>query len=111
MEENIKLKNAAYQSAEFKVSWEEFQKKLKEFPYKKGDLVFDCFTGSGTTAISCKELERHFLGCEINPDYVKIIRKRLSQTLVGDFNPPTEESLISVTLSKIQKIGGQDGKM
>ena len=63
---------------------------------KKGDLVFDCFAGSGTTAISCKELERKFLGCEINPEYVKIIRKRLTQTSVGDFNPLNEESLISV---------------
>ena len=67
---------------------------LKLIPFEKEDFVVDA--GSGTTAISCKELERQFLGCEINPEYVKIIRKRLTQTSVRDFNPLNEESLISV---------------
>ena len=62
----------------------------------KGNLIFDPFAGSGTTLIASKELNRIPLGCEINPEYVNIIRKRLTQTSVGDFNPLNEESLISV---------------
>ncbi len=45
---------------------------------KEGDLVLDCFTGSGTTAVACKELGRHFIGIEINPDYCKIAKRRLA---------------------------------
>lgn len=31
---------------------------------KEGDTVLDCFLGSGTTAVACKELARHFIGIE-----------------------------------------------
>ena len=34
-----------------------------------GDTVLDTFLGSGTTAISCKKLQRCCKGCEINPEY------------------------------------------
>jgi site-specific DNA-methyltransferase (adenine-specific)/modification methylase len=40
-------------------------------------LVFDPFLGSGTTAVAAKKLGRHFIGCEINPDYCKIAERRL----------------------------------
>ena len=43
---------------------------------KKGDIVLDPFMGSGTTAISCKFLDRHFIGFELNPEYIKIGNKR-----------------------------------
>ena len=44
------------------------------------DLVLDPFLGSGTTAVACKELGRHFIGIEINPEYCKIAEHRLAQT-------------------------------
>lgn len=40
-------------------------------------VVFDPFLGSGTSAIAAKKLGRHFIGCEINPDYCKIAEQRL----------------------------------
>lgn len=43
----------------------------------KDDLVLDPFMGSGTTAVACAELQRKFIGFESNPDYIKIIGKRL----------------------------------
>lgn len=43
----------------------------------EGDLVLDCFMGIGTTAVACKKLNRNFIGCEINPEYVKIANERL----------------------------------
>jgi site-specific DNA-methyltransferase (adenine-specific) len=34
---------------------------------KPGDLVVDPFLGGGTTAVACAELDRRFIGCEIDP--------------------------------------------
>ena len=36
---------------------------------RPGDLVFDPFLGSGTTAVTARKLGRHFAGIEIEPDY------------------------------------------
>ena len=44
-----------------------------------GDIVLDCFMGSGTTAIACKQLQRRFIGFEIESRYVEIANKRLEQ--------------------------------
>lgn len=48
---------------------------------KEGDTVFDPFMGSGTTAVACKELNRNFIGCEIEAKYCKIAEKRLKETV------------------------------
>lgn len=42
-----------------------------------GDLVYDPFMGSGTTALASKKLNRNYIGSEINKDYLKIITERL----------------------------------
>ena len=39
---------------------------IREFT-KVGDLVFDPFSGSGTTALESRFLDRNFIGVEINP--------------------------------------------
>ena len=54
-------------------------KHLIEVSSNKGDLVLDCFMGSGTTAVAAKQLGRNYIGFEINPEYVKIANKRLAQ--------------------------------
>lgn len=41
-------------------------------------LVLDPFMGSGTVAVVARELNRSSVGCELNPEYVRIIRKRLN---------------------------------
>ena len=46
----------------------------------ENDLILDPFLGSGTTAIACKQLNRNFIGIEINPDYVDIANRRLANT-------------------------------
>lgn len=49
----------------------------------EGDLIFDPFMGSGTTAVACKELNRNFIGCEIEAKYCEIAEKRLRKTIRG----------------------------
>lgn len=48
---------------------------------KPGQLVFDPFMGSGTTAVAAKKTGRHYLGCEISKKYHDIIKERLSGTI------------------------------
>jgi len=40
-------------------------------------LVLDPFTGSGTTGAVALRLGRNFVGCELNPEYVKLAESRL----------------------------------
>ena len=47
----------------------------------EGDLVADFYLGSGTTAEVCKELNRNFIGCDINPRAVEITLQRLNDAL------------------------------
>ncbi len=44
----------------------------------EGDLVADFYLGSGTTAVVCKELNRNFIGCDINPKAIEITKARLN---------------------------------
>lgn len=48
----------------------------------EGDIVLDPFSGSGTTAKMARETGRHFIGIEVNPEYVEISRKRLAQRVL-----------------------------
>ena len=53
-------------------------KTLIENSSKEGDVVLDTFMGSGTTAIACKELNRNFIGFEINDKFHKIAVDRIN---------------------------------
>ena len=35
----------------------------------EGDLVLDCFSGAATTAVACINLNRDFIGCELDKEY------------------------------------------
>jgi len=41
-------------------------------------VVLDPFAGSGTTLYVARKLGRHYIGIELNPEYVKMAKKRLS---------------------------------
>jgi DNA modification methylase len=49
----------------------------------RGDVVYDPFLGSGSTAIACEHLKRICIGIEIDRDYVRIILERLEK-LTGE---------------------------
>jgi len=46
---------------------------------KEGDFVLDPFCGSGTTCIAARNLNRKYLGVEINPDYVNLASNRMEE--------------------------------
>lgn len=46
---------------------------------KPNQTVLDCFMGSGTTGIACQQLDRNFIGIEINEKYFKIAERRINQ--------------------------------
>jgi len=44
-----------------------------------GDLVMDCFMGSGTTAVAAIQTEREFLGIELLPEYVETAKPKVDR--------------------------------
>jgi site-specific DNA-methyltransferase (adenine-specific) len=48
---------------------------------KEGAIVLDPFMGSGTTGIACKNLNRNFIGIELDPEYFKIAEKRIQEAM------------------------------
>ena len=52
---------------------------------KKNDIVLDPFMGSGTTAVACIELERNYLGFEINNEYYNYSLERIKNIKQENF--------------------------
>ncbi len=59
-----------------------------ELPYRliqvysfQEDVVLDPFMGSGQTALAAIKSQRHFVGYEIDPNYVKLSEKRIHEAL------------------------------
>ena len=46
------------------------------------DVVLDPFMGSGTTGVACKQLERDFIGIELNEEYFNISKNRIEDSNV-----------------------------
>ncbi len=46
---------------------------------RPGDTVIDCFAGVGTTGVVCAQLGRNFVGVELDTNYCRIARKRISE--------------------------------
>lgn len=66
--------------------------RIIEASSNEGDLVMDCFVGSGTTCAVSQQLGRRWIGCDINVGAIQTTTKRLSQIIAdqqkeasGDF--------------------------
>ena len=59
---------------------------------QEGELVLDPFMGVGSTGIACKELNRDFIGCEIDKHYFDIAQSRIDS--IKEFN-----------ISKLKEVG------
>lgn len=58
---------------------EELPRRLIELYTFSGDTVLDPFCGSGTTCVAAKRLGRHFVGYDVQPDYVQLAEARLAK--------------------------------
>ena len=47
----------------------------------EGDIVLDCFMGSGSTGVACINTNRRFIGIEKDEKYFSIAKKRIEKTL------------------------------
>ncbi len=61
------------------VKWEDWCK--CDAGYEPG-IVLDPFMGSGTTALLAKQMNRRFVGIELNPEYIEMAVKRLGKNVV-----------------------------
>ena len=46
----------------------------------EGDLVLDFTMGSGSTGVACRNLNRDFIGIELDKDYFEVAKKRINST-------------------------------
>jgi len=60
----------------------------------KGDLVMDCFCGSGTTLLSAQELDRKWIGIDESDLAIKTTMKRLSGISANLFSKAEYEMLV-----------------
>lgn len=49
---------------------------LKKYT-KENDTILDCYAGSGSIPVACYRTRRHYIGCEISPEYCAIAEKRI----------------------------------
>jgi site-specific DNA-methyltransferase (adenine-specific) len=70
----------------------------------EGDIVFDPFSGTGTTAVAAKRLGRKFIVVDIDPKYVKITEANLSVASETKIN----DCYVSIYLGKILTIRDRD---
>lgn len=53
---------------------------------KENAIILDPFSGSGTTCIAAKNINRHYIGIEIDPHNVEISNKRLLESMQLELN-------------------------
>lgn len=57
----------------------DYMRKLIARCTEPGDTILDPFMGSGSTGVACVELERNFIGIELEQIYFDIAQKRIEQ--------------------------------
>lgn len=72
-----------------------------------GDLVFDCFMGSGTTQAVAMSMGRRFLGADINLGAVQITTKRLIN-IANNSQPSLTEDDVKYTGFEVYNVNNYD---
>lgn len=81
---------------------EALMKRIISASSNKGDIVLDPFAGSGTTCAVANFLNRKWIGFDINPDYVKMAKKRISEEInaLDSFDPREKRTPRDVKINK-----------
>lgn len=72
----------------------ELLKFIVEASSNEGDLVLDCFCGSGTTLLAAQELNRRWIGIDESEPAIETTRKRISEAQSGLFSQAAYEFLV-----------------
>jgi DNA modification methylase len=75
---------------------------------KPGDVVLDPFVGSGTTAFSALQLGRHFVGIEVNAEYVQLANQRVFEKQIK--LPVIGEKKAKYAVTKTKKVKNETAK-
>lgn len=67
---------------------------------KEGDLVLDCFCGSGTTLVAAQELNRRWIGIDQSEHAIKTAQKRLASLSQNLFSSKKYEFLTQSSIIK-----------
>lgn len=59
---------------------------------QEGDLILDCYCGSGTTLVGAIKNKRNFIGFEIDKNYYEIAKQRVEEALAEESKIETESS-------------------
>ena len=73
-------------------------KKMIEIASNKGDIIFDPFMGVGSTGVAALNLDRRFIGVELEEIYFNAAKKRIDAVL------QTNKSFQQMTKSKVYNI-------
>ena len=61
---------------------------------KEGELILDCFAGSGTTLVGAINKNRRYIGFEIDKNYYEIAKKRIEEAVLKRRGNKTEKDTI-----------------
>ena len=59
----------------------ELMKRCVRLWSNEGDIVLDFTMGSGTTGVACVQLDRNFIGIELDKDYFEIAERRIENAV------------------------------
>ena len=66
-------------------------RRIIEGSSEPGDIVMDCFIGSGTTAAIAQKIGRRWIGCDINKGAIQTTAKRLQNIISGQVEKAKED--------------------
>ena len=84
-------------------------RRIIEASSNKGDIVLDCFAGSGTTLVAAEELGRQWIGVDIGDESIRTIEHRFQNGSkpMGDYTKKKESTdtptLFDIPSSPIQE--------
>lgn len=68
----------------------DFLKFIIQASSREGDLVLDCFCGSGTTLVAAQKLKRNWIGIDKSEHAIKVTKKRLEKVPIDLFSGEVE---------------------